>query len=81
MTATTVNENGQEKEYGIEHENFITKEEISKRLNKNPRTIRDWMRRGWLPYYKIGRSVRFDWQEVRTHLGRNYRVDNGPARH
>ena len=39
-----------------------------------PRTIDDWMKRGLLPYYKVGRSVRFKWSEVEAHLAADCRV-------
>ena len=55
-------------------EGFIDKVEVAKRLDKKLRTVDNWMRRGLLPYYKIGRSVSFKWSEVETHLGQNCRV-------
>ena len=55
-------------------EGYIDKPEVAKRLRKKIRTVDNWMRRGLLPYYKIGRSVAFKWSEVETHLGENCRV-------
>ena len=55
-------------------EPFIDKGEAGKRLAMRPRTIDDWMKRGLLPYYKVGRSVRFKWSEVEAHLAANCRV-------
>ena len=55
-------------------EPFIEKPEVGKRLGMRPRTIDDWMKRGLLPYYKVGRSVRFKWSEVEAHLAANCRV-------
>ena len=55
-------------------EGYINKIEVAKRLNKKLRTVDNWMRRGLLPYYKIGRSVAFRWSEVETHLGQTCRV-------
>jgi excisionase family DNA binding protein len=55
-------------------EPFITKVEVAKRLNKKSRTVDNWMQRGLLPYYKIGRSVAFKWSEVETHLSQTCRV-------
>ena len=49
-------------------EPFIDKAEVGKRLGMRPRTIDDWMERGLLPFYKLGRSVRFKWSEVEAHL-------------
>ena len=55
-------------------EGFIDKSEIARRLNKTIRTVDNWMKRGLLPYYKIGRSVVFKWSDVETHLKANCRV-------
>lgn len=55
-------------------EPFIDKPEVGKRLAMRPRTVDDWMKRGLLPYYKVGRSVRFKWSEIETHLGQTCRV-------
>lgn len=46
----------------------ITKKEMAARMNVTPRTIDAWMSKGLVPYRKIGRTVRFDWDEVREHL-------------
>ena len=35
--------------------------------------ISEWMARGLLPYYKLGRTVRFNWDEVKAHLAQTYR--------
>ena len=53
---------------------FIGKPEVAKRLNKTLRTVDNWMARGILPYYKIGRSVEFKWSEVESHLAQTCRV-------
>jgi excisionase family DNA binding protein len=55
-------------------EGFITKPEVAKRLRKTLRTVDNWMNRGLLPYYKIGRSVCFRWSEVEHHLAQTSRV-------
>ena len=49
-------------------EPFIDKPEVARRLNKEVRTIDNWMKRGILPYYKISRSVSFKWSEVEACL-------------
>ena len=56
-------------------EPYIDKAEVGRRTQMRPRTIDDWMKRGLLPYYKVGRSVRFKWSEVEQHLGARYRVN------
>ena len=53
---------------------FITKPEVARRLGKTLRTVDNWMNRGLLPYYKIGRSVCFRWSEVQNHLAQTTRV-------
>ena len=55
-------------------EGFIGKPEIARRLNKTIRTVDNWMSRGILPYYKIGRSVEFKWSDVESHLTKTCRV-------
>jgi excisionase family DNA binding protein len=55
-------------------EPFINKEEIARRLGKTLRTVDNWMKRGILPYYKIGRSVEFKWSDVESHLTQTCRV-------
>jgi len=58
----------------VEVEGLIDKSELGKRTGMRPRTIDDWMNRGILPYYKLGRSVRFKWSEIETHLATRCRV-------
>ena len=55
-------------------EAFITKPEVARRLNKQVRTVDNWMKCGILPYYKIGRSVVFKWGEIETALAATCRV-------
>ena len=55
-------------------EEFINKREVARRLNKKLRTVDNWMRAGWLPYYKIGHTVAFRWSEVEAHLEHMCRV-------
>jgi predicted DNA-binding transcriptional regulator AlpA len=38
------------------------------------RSLDNWMKRGWLPYIKLGRSVRFRWSDVVEQLAK-YRVN------
>ena len=53
---------------------YLTKLEVAQRLRKQVRTIDNWMRKGFLPYYKVGRSVTFKWSDVQSHFDANYRV-------
>jgi predicted DNA-binding transcriptional regulator AlpA len=58
-------------------EEFINKAEVARRLKKTVRCIDNWMSRGFLPYYKIGRSVSFKWSEIEAALARTCRVCRG----
>jgi excisionase family DNA binding protein len=53
---------------------FVTKPEMAARLKVQVRTVDNWMRRGILPYIKIGSSVRFHIADVDEHLRKNNRV-------
>ena len=55
-------------------EQFINKFEVGRRTGMCPRTIDNWMKRGLLPYYKMGRSVLFRWTELEAHLAEKHRV-------
>lgn len=56
-------------------EPFIDKPEVARRLNKEIRTIDNWMQRGLIPYYKISRSVSFKRSEVEASLRARCRVN------
>jgi excisionase family DNA binding protein len=56
-------------------EPFITKEEVARRMRKPVRGIEEWMRRGIVPFYKVGQAVRFRWSEVQAQFARRYRVE------
>jgi excisionase family DNA binding protein len=43
---------------------LLDKPGIARRLNKSVRTVDAWMKRGRLPYIKVGRSVLFRWGTV-----------------
>jgi len=55
-------------------EGFISKPEVARRLKKTIRTVDNWMRKGLLPYYKLGRTVAFRWSEIESHTKANFRV-------
>ena len=50
--------------------NYITVEELSKRLGVSRQTIYTWREKHGLPYVKLVRSVRFDWEQVQEWLKR-----------
>ena len=51
-------------------QDLITKAELARRLHKTPRCIEIWMRRRYIPYLKVGRSVLFQWRDVVIALNR-----------
>jgi excisionase family DNA binding protein len=53
---------------------YIKKGEVARRLQKTVRTVENLMRRGILPFYKIGRSVVFKWSDIESHLAQTCRV-------
>jgi len=55
-------------------DSLITKRVLAPRLNCSVRTIDEWMRKGRLPYIKVGKSVRFRWTDVMAKLG-EFRVN------
>ena len=54
-------------------EKFIGKAEVARRLNRSLKTVNEWMKRGILPYYKLGHRVSFRWSEIEEHLNANHR--------
>ena len=61
---------------------YLTKQQVAQRLNISLRTVDSLMKRGVLPYHKLGRLVRFQPADVDAHLGRTCRVCrvNGESR-
>ena len=45
-------------------EKFLTADELAEILSISPHTIRKWRIQGRIPYYKLGRSLRFRASEV-----------------
>jgi excisionase family DNA binding protein len=43
---------------------LLNKWELAPKLRISRRTVDLWMRRGWLPYIKLGKTVRFRWPDV-----------------
>jgi predicted DNA-binding transcriptional regulator AlpA len=55
-------------------EPFINKPEVGRRLGRTTRSVNDLMRRGMIPYYKLGYRVAFRWSEIQSHLAQTCRV-------
>jgi len=43
---------------------LLKKRQLAKALNISPRSIENYMTRGWVPYIRVGRCVRFDLVDV-----------------
>jgi hypothetical protein len=52
-----------------------TEPKMAADLDKSIRTLRDWRYRKIIPYYKIGRSVLYDPEEVRKALQKFFRKE------
>ena len=55
-------------------EDYITKQEVAKRMRKPVRTVEAWMREGIIPFYKVKQACRFRWSEIQEHWAARYRV-------
>jgi excisionase family DNA binding protein len=55
-------------------EGLLTKFDIADRLKVAPRTVDSWMKKGRIPFLKIGKSCRFHWLDVLEKLNA-YRVN------
>lgn len=55
-------------------ESYINKVEVARRMNIKVRTVDNWMRRKFIPYYKLGHTVLFRWSEIEQHIGKTCRV-------
>jgi len=53
---------------------LLKKRQLAARLQQSTRTTDDWMRKGKLPYLKIGKTVLFRWQDVLEKLN-SFRVN------
>ena len=54
---------------------LLTKTEVAAYAQCTTRCIDNWMKLGYLPYFKIGRTVRFKVNDVDAHLNEHFRVD------
>jgi excisionase family DNA binding protein len=53
---------------------LLTKGQCAEYCQVRIRTIDNWMKRGFIPYYKIGKAVRFRIEDVLAFLDRTCRV-------
>jgi hypothetical protein len=54
-------------------EPYINKREVARRMGRTVRCVENMMRRGLLPYYKLGYRVVFRWSEIQSHLAQTCR--------
>ena len=59
----------------IIEDELLEKPETAKRLKISKRTLDQWMRSGQVPFLKIGKTVRFRWNDVISHLQYKCRVN------
>jgi excisionase family DNA binding protein len=43
---------------------LLDKRNLAVKLDTSKRTVDAWMKKGWLPFIKIGKTVRFRWSDV-----------------
>ena len=67
QTAPSPDGRGMERKYPA----FFTERTLAAYLSVSDRTIRNWIRRGELPSYKLGASRRIDPADVETFLARH----------
>ena len=53
---------------------LLTKSEVAAYAQCTTRSIDNWMKLGYLPYFKIGRTVRFKASDVDAYLSEHFRV-------
>src|ERR1039458_2497154 len=53
-------------------EPFITMGELLERVRVSRRTMYAWMQKGYMPYIRVGRSLRFDWKLVNERLSARF---------
>lgn len=54
-------------------EPLLTVQEVARRLALSPRTIRDKVLDGRIPFVKVDRSVRFRWSDIEEWIEANTR--------
>jgi excisionase family DNA binding protein len=47
---------------------LLNKHGLAPKLHISVRTVDDWMKRGWIPYIKLGKTVRFKLEDVLAKL-------------
>ena len=47
---------------------YLTKQDVARLLQVSVRTVENFMSRGLLPFFRIGRTVRFRLKDIEAHL-------------
>jgi len=47
---------------------YLTKKDVAQMLQVTERTVDNYMDRGFLPYFKLGRTVRFRLKDIEAHI-------------
>lgn len=50
---------------------FLSVKEVAKLLKVTTRTVADYKKKGFIPYYQFGRVVRFRESDVLAHIEKN----------
>jgi excisionase family DNA binding protein len=53
---------------------YLDKPSAAAMLGIKPRTLDFWMHKRLVPYFRIGRTIRFDANDLREHLRAKHRV-------
>jgi excisionase family DNA binding protein len=72
-TQNTINKTHDETVDGA-NDGLLNKRGLAAKLGISKRTVDAYMRKKWLPYIKLGKTVRFRWDDVVESLNR-YRVN------
>lgn len=55
-------------------ERWLNTHDVAVRLGIKPRTVALWARQGRLPAYRVGRYLRFRWEEIENAMAAKCRV-------
>ena len=54
--------------FNAQADELLEKSQVAARLRVSRRTIDTWMQQRRIPYFKIGKTVRFRWGDILRHL-------------
>ena len=59
---------------------ILTKRQLAARLNVSQRTIDNWIKKRCVPYYRIGRMVRFRLSDIESEWDANHKLHSFRSR-